>query len=171
MTSDHDLQTPDDAELQTLAVQLGERLTAAGMQLAVAESCTGGWVAKVVTDIVGSSRWFDRGFVTYTNESKEELLGVPAGTLAAEGAVSAATAAAMARGALARSRAQLSCAISGIAGPGGATPAKPVGLVWFAWGRRDGTVHTEQRIFAGDRESVRRQAVAQALRGLIDAAG
>lgn len=163
-------QSPDDAELQGLAARLGECLTAAGMQLALAESCTGGWVAKVVTDVVGSSHWFDRGFVTYTNESKQELLGVSAETLVAEGAVSATTVAAMARGALARSRAQVSCAISGIAGPGGATPAKPVGLVWFAWAVRDGDVRSEQRVFAGDREAVRRQAVAQALRGLIDAA-
>lgn len=165
------MPSADDAELQRLAECLGERMTAAGLQLTLAESCTGGWVAKVVTDAVGSSRWFDRGFVTYTNASKQELLGVPAETLAAEGAVSAATVAAMARGALARSRAQLSCAISGIAGPGGATPSKPVGLVWFAWGLSDGSVRTEQRMFAGDREAVRRQAVAHALRGVIDAAG
>ncbi|MBI5039924.1 MAG: nicotinamide-nucleotide amidohydrolase family protein [Gammaproteobacteria bacterium] len=159
---------PSDAELQGLAERLGECMFAAGMQLALAESCTGGWVAKIVTDIVGSSSWFDRGFVTYTNESKQALLGVPAETLATEGAVSAMTVAAMARGALARSHAQLSCAISGIAGPGGATPGKPVGLVWFAWGVRDGDVRTEQQIFAGDREAVRRQAVAHALRGLLD---
>lgn len=159
---------PGDAELQGLAERLGERMLAAGMQVALAESCTGGWVAKIITDIVGSSSWFDRGFVTYTNESKHELLGVSADTLATEGAVSAATVAAMARGALARSHAQLSCAISGIAGPGGATPTKPVGLVWFAWAVRDTDVRTEQQIFAGDREAVRRQAVAHALRGLLD---
>lgn len=160
--------SPNDAELQLLATRLGERLSAAGMQLALAESCTGGWVAKIVTDIVGSSQWFDRGFVTYTNVSKQELLGVPAETLASDGAVSAATVAAMAQGALARSRAHLSCAISGIAGPGGATPAKPVGLVWFAWAVRDGAVRTAQQVFAGDREAVRRQAVAHALEGLLD---
>lgn len=159
---------PSDADLQRLAARVGDWMATAGTRLALAESCTGGWVAKVVTDVVGSSRWFDRGFVTYTNESKQELLGVPAETLATEGAVSAATVAAMARGALARSHAQLSCAISGIAGPGGATPAKPVGLVWFAWAVRDGDVHTQQQIFAGDREAVRRQAVAHALRGLLD---
>lgn len=164
-------QAPDDAELQTLAVRLGERLGAAGLMLALAESCTGGWVAKVITDVVGSSRWFDRGFVTYTNEAKQELLDIPAETLAADGAVSAATVAAMAQGALAHSRAQLSCAISGIAGPGGATPAKPVGLVWFAWAVRDGALRSEHRVFAGDREAVRRQAVAHALRGLLNVAG
>lgn len=146
-------------------------MLASGMQLALAESCTGGWVAKVVTDVIGSSQWFDRGFVTYTNASKQELLGVPADALDTEGAVSAATVSAMARGALARSQAQLSCAISGIAGPGGATPTKPVGLVWFAWLMRDGEVCTEQRVFTGDREAVRRQAVAHALRGLLDVCG
>ncbi|MBI5460612.1 MAG: nicotinamide-nucleotide amidohydrolase family protein [Gammaproteobacteria bacterium] len=161
-------QPPSDADLHGLAERLGERMSAAGMRLALAESCTGGWVAKVVTDVVGSSQWFERGFVTYTNESKQELLGVSADTLATDGAVSAATVAAMARGALIHSRAQLSCAISGIAGPGGATPTKPVGLVWFAWGVRDGAVRTEQQVFAGDREAVRRQAVAHALRGLLD---
>lgn len=160
--------SPSDAELQTLAERLGERMLAAGLHLALAESCTGGWVAKVVTDIIGSSQWFDRGVVTYTNDSKQELLDVPADILATEGAVSAATVAAMARGMLARSQAQLSCAISGIAGPGGATATKPVGLVWFAWGVRDGGMRTEQRIFAGDREAVRRQAVAHALGGLLD---
>jgi len=165
------LQGYGDEDLANLAGLLGERLRAAGRMVATAESCTGGWVAKVVTDVAGSSRWFERGFVTYTNESKQELLGVPAEVLAAEGAVSAATVAAMARGALARSRAQLSCAISGIAGPGGATPDKPVGLVWFAWAVRGGTVRSERRVFAGDREAVRRQAVAYALRGLIDATG
>ena len=157
-----------DAELQGLAERLGERMVAAGMQLALAESCTGGWVAKIVTDIVGSSSWFERGFVTYTNASKHELLGVSVDTLATEGAVSAMTVAAMARGALERSHAQLSCAISGIAGPGGATATKPVGLVWFAWAVRDGAVRTEQQIFTGDREAVRRQAVAHALKGLLD---
>ncbi|MFZ5621576.1 MAG: nicotinamide-nucleotide amidase [Pseudomonadota bacterium] len=160
-----------DGDLTKLARRLGERLRETGRMVATAESCTGGWVAKVLTDIAGSSRWFERGFVTYTNESKQELLGVSAEVLAAEGAVSAATVAAMARGTLERSRAQLSCAISGIAGPGGATPDKPVGLVWFAWAGRDGAVRSERRVFAGDREAVRRQAVAHALQGLIDAAG
>lgn len=159
---------PSDAELRHLAERLGACMTAAGLRLTLAESCTGGWVAKVVTDIGGSSRWFDRGFVTYTNESKQQLLAVPEATIATQGAVSAATVAAMAHGALAQSGAQLSCAISGIAGPGGGTPDKPVGLVWFAWGSRDGAIHTEQQIFAGDREAVRRQAVAHALRGLLD---
>ena len=162
---------PSDVELQRLAERLGECMVAAQMRVALAESCTGGWVAKVVTDIDGSSRWFDRGFVTYTNASKQQLLGVREATLASEGAVSAATVAAMARGALVRSDAQLSCAISGIAGPGGGTPEKPVGLVWFAWGSDDGAVRTERQVFTGDREAVRRRAVAHALRGLLDVCG
>lgn len=159
---------PSDLELQRLAERLGERLRAAGARLALAESCTGGWVAKVVTDIAGSSGWFDRGFVTYTNASKQQLLGVPEAIIATEGAVSAATVDAMARGALARSDAQWSCAISGIAGPGGGTAEKPVGLVWFAWGARGTVPRTESRIFAGDREAVRRHAVAHVLQGLLD---
>jgi nicotinamide-nucleotide amidase len=157
-----------DAELGVLATRLGACLLETQRKLALAESCTGGWVAKVVTDIAGSSQWFDRGFVTYTNESKQAMLQVPADTLATEGAVSAATVAAMARGALTQSAAQLSCAISGIAGPGGGSETKPVGLVWFAWAVRDAAVRTEQQIFNGDRETVRRQAVAHALRGLLD---
>lgn len=158
----------DDAQLQGLARRLGECLLAAGKMLVLAESCTGGWVAKIVTDIDGSSGWFERGFITYTNAAKQESLGVSGDTLSNDGAVSAATVAAMARGALAHSHAQLSCAISGIAGPGGATPNKPVGLVWFAWGERDGAVRTDQQVFSGDREAVRRQAVAHALQGLLD---
>lgn len=158
----------DDAQLQGLARRLGECLLAAGKSLVLAESCTGGWVAKIVTDIDGSSRWFERGFVTYTNAAKQELLGVSIDTLTHDGAVSAATVAAMAHGALEHSHAHVSCAISGIAGPGGATADKPVGLVWFAWAERDGTVRTQQQHFAGDREAVRRQAVAHALCGLLD---
>lgn len=160
---------PTDADLQCLAQQVGERLSAGGLRLALAESCTGGWVAKVVTDIAGSSYWFERGFVTYTNASKQEMLNVPAAVLEAEGAVSEATVTAMARGALAHSAADVSCAISGIAGPGGATADKPVGLVWFAWAGRAGALHAARAVYAGDREAVRRQAVAQALRGLLDA--
>ena len=160
---------PTDADLHHLAERLGECLSAGGLRLALAESCTGGWLAKVITDVAGSSRWFERGFVTYTDVSKQELLDVPAAVLDTEGAVSAATVTAMAHGALSRSAADVSCAISGIAGPGGATPNKPVGLVWFAWATRGDTPRSEQHIYAGDREAVRRQAVAQALRGLLDA--
>jgi nicotinamide-nucleotide amidase len=157
-----------DQELDAVAEQVAAALLARGWMLATAESCTGGWVAKVCTDLAGSSRWFERGFVTYTNEAKQEMLAVAAQTLAAQGAVSEATAAEMARGALARSRAQVSLAISGIAGPGGATPGKPVGMVCLAWARHDCGAVTRTLYLAGDREAVRRQAVAQALAGVLD---
>ncbi len=157
-----------DGELTALAERVANALLRQEFMLATAESCTGGWVAKVCTDLAGSSRWFERGFVTYSNEAKQELLGVSVETLAACGAVSEATVEAMAQGALARSRAQVSLAISGIAGPGGATPGKPVGTVWLAWARRDNGITTQQLRFDGDREAVRRQAVARALAGVLD---
>jgi len=162
---------PDDIALQTLARRVGERLQATGEMLATAESCTGGWVAKVVTDIAGSSAWFDRGFVTYTNAAKQEMLGVPDALLARHGAVSEPVVRAMAEGALDHGQAARSLAISGIAGPTGGTPEKPVGLVWFAWGHDDGgtvRLRSAHRVFSGDREAVRRQAVAAALTGLLD---
>ena len=162
---------PDDIALQALARRVGERLEAAGEMLATAESCTGGWVAKVVTDIAGSSGWFDRGFVTYTNTAKQEMLGVPEPLLARHGAVSEPVVRAMAEGALDHSRATRSLAVSGIAGPTGGTPEKPVGLVWFAWAHDDGgsvRLSSAHRVFSGDREAVRRQAVAAALTGLLD---
>jgi len=157
-----------DQELRAQAERVAEALLARGWQLATAESCTGGWVAKVCTDIAGSSRWFDCGFVTYTNESKQELLGVTAETLHHHGAVSEQTVREMALGALERSRAQVSLAISGIAGPGGATPFKPVGTVYLAWAVREGAVTTEHALFNGEREAVRRQAVLRALSGVLD---
>ncbi len=157
-----------DQGLDAVAEQVAAALLARGWMLATAESCTGGWVAKVCTDLAGSSRWFERGFVTYTNDAKQDMLGVAPTTLAAHGAVSEATAAEMARGALARSRAQVSLAISGIAGPGGATPGKPVGMVCLAWARHDGGMVTRTLHLAGDRDAVRRQAVAQALAGVRD---
>ena len=159
-----------DARLDELARQTGECLEGAGCRLACAESCTGGWVAKCLTDIPGCSRWFERGFVTYTNQAKQDMLGVEAGLLAAHGAVSEPVVRAMAAGALRHSPAQAALGVSGIAGPGGATADKPVGLVWFGWAKYapDGSIETraEQRVFAGDREAVRRQAVAHALRGV-----
>lgn len=164
---------PDDRTLQALARQLAEGLHARHHWLVTAESCTGGWVAKVLTDIPGSSGWFDRGFVTYTNRAKQEMLGVPGDMLDRFGAVSEPVVQAMARGALEHSPAQYSLSISGIAGPGGATADKPVGLVWFGWARRaaeagdDVTVRVTHRVFSGDREDVRRQAVAAALRGVL----
>lgn len=157
---------PNDEELQELATALAARLLGAGQMLATAESCTGGWVAKICTDLPGSSGWFERGFVTYTNEAKQEMLGVSAETLERYGAVSDATVKEMAAGALAHSRAQLSLSISGIAGPGGATPGKPLGTVCFGWAY-EGAVHAETQCFAGDREAVRRQAVAHALKGAL----
>lgn len=155
-------------ELSLLARRLGEVLGARGWRVATAESCTGGWVAKLITDVAGSSRWFDRGFVTYSNAAKQQMLGVRAETLAAHGAVSEATVREMAAGALARSEAQISVAVSGIAGPGGGSPAKPVGLVWFAWALAEGGIHARQARFDGDREAVRRQAAAVALEGVVD---
>lgn len=156
----------DDRALTDLARHLGDRLLARGWMAATAESCTGGWVAKTLTDVAGSSGWFDRGFVTYTNAAKQDLLGVAGATLAAHGAVSEATVREMVAGALACSGAQVAVAVSGIAGPSGGTPGKPVGTVWLAWARRDGPADTRHRRFDGDREAVRRQAVAEAIQGL-----
>lgn len=153
--------------LESLARDVGERLLAQGALLATAESCTGGWVAQVITAVAGSSAWFDRGFVTYSNAAKGDMLGVPDLTLDRHGAVSEATARAMAQGALAHSRADWSLAITGIAGPGGGSPDKPVGLVCFAWANREGGCEAQRCHFTGDREAVRRQSVAHALRGLL----
>jgi nicotinamide-nucleotide amidase len=153
--------------LDQLARDLGHRLRRRGLRLATAESCTGGWIAKVVTDIPGSSAWLDRGFVTYSNDAKVQMLGVDPGTLAAHGAVSEAVVSEMVLGALANSSAQVAVAVSGIAGPGGGTPDKPVGTVWLAWALpgRDPVTRCEQ--LAGDREAVRRQTVERALAALI----
>lgn len=156
-----------DAELEELSHAVGAWLHARGARLACAESCTGGWVAEVVTATAGSSDWFDCGFVTYSNRAKETLLGVRADTLAQRGAVSEETVQEMVCGTLTRSGADLALAISGVAGPGGGSPAKPVGTVCFAWAARGGAVRSETRRFAGDREAVRRQAVLHALRGLM----
>nr|WP_229498923.1 CinA family protein [Pseudoduganella ginsengisoli] len=134
--------------------------------LATAESCTGGGVAQAVTDIAGSSAWFDRGFVTYSNAAKTAMLGVPAALIAQHGAVSEEVAAAMAAGAAGSSSAQVAVSTTGIAGPGGAVPGKPVGTVWFGWSVA-GVVQTERVIFDGDRQAVREQAVAHALQGLL----
>jgi nicotinamide-nucleotide amidase len=152
--------------LDALAPRVGKALKSAGALLATAESCTGGWVAAVVTSVSGSSEWFDRGFVTYSNEAKQDMLGVTAATLERFGAVSEETAREMATGAVARSRAGISVAITGVAGPTGGTPAKPVGMVCFAWAR-GGRVESETCRFSGDRDSVRRQSVAHALEGVI----
>ena len=134
--------------------------------LTTAESCTGGWVAQAVTAVAGSSDWFERGFVTYSDAAKQEMLGVSARTLAAHGAVSEQTAREMAIGALAHSRAQVALAITGIAGPGGGSPEKPVGMVCFAWAATGDKISAQTRQFEGDRESVREQSVIAALQGL-----
>jgi nicotinamide-nucleotide amidase len=158
-------------ELQQLAEQLGESLLRRGWKVALAESCTGGWVAKCLTDIAGSSAWFDRGFVTYSNAAKVEMLGVSAETLETAGAVSEPTVRAMAAGALVHSEADLALAISGIAGPGGAVPGKPVGTVCFAWAIKDQLQQADTQYFSGDRDAVRRQSVAHGLRGLVHVLG
>lgn len=156
-----------DDELYRLAESVGNALKQHSMMLATAESCTGGWVGEAVTAVPGSSGWFDRGFVTYTNEAKQEMLGVATATLDQHGAVSEQTVREMVSGALNNSRAQVALAISGIAGPGGGTPEKPVGTVWFAWSFKNGAVASERQQFAGDRYEVRRQAVKVALQGLL----
>ncbi|QKT05090.1 nicotinamide-nucleotide amidase [Ectothiorhodospiraceae bacterium 2226] len=155
--------------LYELAEQVGAALAARGLRLVTAESCTGGWVAKTITDVPNSSQWFDRGFVTYSNEAKQEMLGVAAATLREHGAVSAATVREMARGALAHSRADLAVAISGIAGPGGGSADKPVGTVWLAWARRDAQPRALRVHLEGDRAMVREGAAVVALQGVVDA--
>jgi len=150
-----------------LARQVGAALKAQGMTLVTAESCTGGGVAQAVTRISGSSDWFDRGFVTYSNASKEEMLGVSPETLEQHGAVSEATVREMAQGALQYSSAQIALSVSGIAGPTGGTPEKPVGMVWFAWA----TNHDVQAVrhqLSGDRDAIRAKSVQIALQGVIN---
>ena len=154
--------------LKMLAKRIGARLRKRKLKLATAESCTGGWIAQAVTSVSGSSAWFDRGFVTYSNAAKRELLGVRARTLSRFGAVSRETAREMAAGALARSRAQVSIAVTGVAGPTGGTRKKPVGMVCIAWSRRKGAMESVTRRFLGSRERVRRQSVMVALQGLLE---
>jgi nicotinamide-nucleotide amidase len=160
-----------DGEIAELAAELGRRLTARRALAATAESCTGGLVAGAITAIAGSSGWFDRGFVTYSNEAKMEMLDVDADTLARNGAVSEATAMAMAEGAIRASRADLAVAVTGIAGPAGGTAAKPVGMVCFAWATRGRPTTVATHRFDGDREAVRRLSVIVSLQGLIDRLG
>ena len=156
-----------EAELRRLSESVGAAMSRLGIKLACAESCTGGWVAAAVTATAGSSGWFARGFVTYSNDAKQEMLDVPAATLATHGAVSEATAQAMARGALAHSHAQIALAITGIAGPEGGSSSKPVGTVCFSWCREGEPATSETRLFSGDREAVRRSALIHALSGLL----
>lgn len=154
--------------LYRLAETVGLALQQRGMMLATAESCTGGWVGEAVTAVPGSSAWFERGFITYTNPSKQDMLDVAAATLAAYGAVSEPTVREMAAGALKHSRAQVALAISGVAGPGGGTADKPVGTVWFAWAFESGASASEKHVFSGDRRAIRQQAVARALQRLLE---
>jgi nicotinamide-nucleotide amidase len=159
-----------DQALARLAARVGRHLLRGRRSVATAESCTGGWIAKALTDIAGSSQWFTEGFVTYSNDSKIQRLGVSRAVLRAHGAVSEAAVRAMARGALKRSGAQLSVAVTGIAGPGGAVPGKPVGTVWLGWAARRGRairVAVQLKHFRGDREAVRRKTVRAALVGLL----
>ena len=157
-----------EAETLTLAQSALDACRARGWHIATAESCTGGLVAGALTAIAGSSDVVDRGFVTYSNEAKSELLGVPPETIAAHGAVSTQTAAAMALGAVARAPVELAISVIGVAGPGGGSAAKPVGLVIFGLARRDGPCRTERRVFDGDRSAVRHAALQMAL-GLLAA--
>lgn len=156
-----------DAELYQLAEQLGEQMLGQHLTLCTAESCTGGWIAKTVTDVSGSSAWFDCGMAAYSYEAKQALLRVRSETLMEYGAVSKETVLEMVSGALITSSASLAVAVTGIAGPGGGLPGKPVGTVWIAWKRRGHYPKAELFYFEGDREAVRRQTVAVALRGLM----
>ena len=158
-------------DLNDLSQQLANTLLQQQKQLAVAESCTGGWLAKCLTDIAGSSRWFERGFVTYSNAAKQEMLGVLPATLERDGAVSEAVVREMAAGVLQRSAADLSIAISGIAGPGGGVPGKPVGTVCFGLAVKESVLQSDTQHFEGDREAVRRQSVAHALTCLLHVLG
>jgi nicotinamide-nucleotide amidase len=154
--------------MDILAAQVGGLLKAHGLMLATAESCTGGGVAQAITEIAGSSGWFERGFITYANEAKHEMLGVPLDTLIHHGAVSEAVVREMVAGALHYSHAQVALAVSGVAGPTGGTPEKPVGTVWFAWGVKNRTCVAHLHHLAGNRGEIRAQSVRIALQGVVD---
>lgn len=158
----------DDEALAMLTAAVAAELKAHGRMLVTAESCTGGWIAKLCTDLPGSSAWFERGLVSYSNAAKQDLLGVPMARIARFGAVSDEVAADMASGALANSRADYAIAVTGIAGPDGGSPDKPVGTVCFGWALPDGIVETERHRFQGDRDTVRRATIALALAGLLN---
>lgn len=161
----------DDASLHDLAARAGQALASRGLRLTTAESCTGGGIGAAITMVAGSSGWYERGYVTYSNDAKRTELGVSADTLARHGAVSEPVVLEMVEGALARSGAQVAVAVSGVAGPGGGTPAKPVGMVCLAWGRSDGVREVRTFRFPGDRAEVRGRSVVAALEGIIDIAG
>lgn len=159
---------PTDTELDALAREVGERLRASRDMLVTAESCTGGWIAKTVTGIAGSSDWFDCGMVAYSYEAKQALLGVRPQTLETHGAVSRECVVEMVSGALSHSGGTVAVAVTGIAGPGGGSDDKPVGTVWIGWKRRGGYARAEVFHFDGGRDAVRRQTVGAALRGILD---
>jgi nicotinamide-nucleotide amidase len=163
-------EPPSDAELSAAAARVAAALLAAGATIATAESCTGGWIAKVATDLPGSSVWFRAGFVTYSNAAKVAMLGVGEGELAEHGAVSEPVVRAMAAGAKRRAGTDLAVAVSGIAGPDGGSAEKPVGTVWLAWATPAG-LKSERCLFAGERDAVRRHAVGRALEGLVGCLG
>ena len=163
-----DLPVPNDARFEKLVLEMALELTARGWKMATAESCTGGWIAKCCTDLAGSSAWFERGFVTYSDAAKKDALGVDARILREAGAVSRAVVLQMAQGARRRADVDIAVAVTGIAGPDGGTLDKPVGTVWFAWSREDHAAEAEAVCFRGNRDAVRRQTVAHALRGLIE---
>lgn len=154
--------------MDNLAIQAGAALKGRGLMLTTAESCTGGALAQQITDVAGCSAWFDRGFITYSNASKQQMLDVQPLTLEQHGAVSEAVVREMVEGALRYSAAQVAVAISGIAGPGGGTHEKPVGTVWFAWGLKHSHTDAHQALFSGGRSAVRTQAVHTALQGIVD---
>jgi nicotinamide-nucleotide amidase len=154
--------------MDTLAAKVGALLKSHGMMLATAESCTGGGVAQAVTGVAGSSAWFERGFVTYSNLSKQQMLDVREATLRQHGAVSEMTVREMVAGALQHSAAQVAFAVSGIAGPDGGTAEKPVGTVWFAWGLKNGEAHAQRHQLGGNRIEIRDQAVHIALQGIVN---
>ncbi|MCE1193602.1 MAG: CinA family protein [Acidovorax sp.] len=164
--SKSELSALDAQALEANLTQISLRLLQQRRMLATAESCTGGMIAAACTDLPGSSEWFERGFVTYSNAAKTQMLGVPAALIEQEGAVSEAVARAMADGALARSQAQVSLAVTGVAGPTGGSEAKPVGTVWFAW-CVGGATHSEVQHFAGDRAAIRAATVRYALQRLL----
>lgn len=158
-----------DLELYRLAESVGQALKQKGLLLVTAESCTGGWIGEAVTAVPGSSDWFERGFITYSNAAKQEMLGVLGATLEQHGAVSEPTVLEMAAGALNNSRARVAVSVSGVAGPAGGTSAKPVGMVCIGWCVRGSAPFAVTKHFTGDRESVRRQSVVVALEGVLEA--
>ena len=162
------MDAPPDPSAADLLPRLARHLLANGRRLVTAESCTGGWIAKCCTDRAGSSAWFESGVVSYSNRAKRDLLGVEAGALERDGAVSRPVAVQMAEGARRRSGAQVALAVTGIAGPDGGSADKPVGTVWFGWAVGERAAESEVVVFAGGREAVRRQTVAHALQGLLD---